>query len=172
MNVLIRAARQGDAEKLAAVGQASFLETFAGILEGADILAHCARQHAPVLYADWLSKPEVGLWLAEAMPGGAPVGYVVTDAPSLPVPPQAGDVEIKRIYLLHRFQGGGLGFRLMSTALDRARGDGKRRALLGVYGKNEPAIAFYRKIGFEQIGERKFQVGGNWYDDVVLALSL
>jgi len=172
MSIVIQEAGPGDAGRLAMVGQATFLETFAGILNGDDILAHCARQHAPELYADWLKKPEARLWLAETERGGAPVGYLVMDKPALPVALTQGDVEIKRIYLLHRFQGGGTGSRLMSAAFDAARAAGKTRALLGVYGRNESAIAFYERTGFRHIGERKFQVGDTWHDDVVLARSL
>jgi hypothetical protein len=43
----IRAAARGDEDALSAVGKASFLEAFAGILDGGDIIAHCERQHAP-----------------------------------------------------------------------------------------------------------------------------
>jgi ribosomal protein S18 acetylase RimI-like enzyme len=172
MSIVIRQAGTGDARRLAAVGQATFLETFAGILAGDDILAHCANQHSVELYEGWLKKPDVGLWLAEAA-GAAPVGYAVLAPPDLPVAdPGPGDVEIKRIYLLHRFQGGGVGLQLMAAALEAARAAAKSRALLGVYGKNERAIAFYEKVGFRQIGERRFQVGSGWYDDIVLARPL
>ena len=58
VTVVVREAGPGDAERLAAVGRATFLETFAGILDGADILAHCGQEHAPSLYADWLDKPD------------------------------------------------------------------------------------------------------------------
>ena len=46
------------------------------------------------------------------------------------------------------------------------------RLLLGVKQDNERAIGFYRKQGFEQIATRRFDVGGTFYDDVVLARAL
>jgi ribosomal protein S18 acetylase RimI-like enzyme len=49
---------------------------------------------------------------------------------------------------------------------------GARRLLLGVYGRNRRAIAFYARQGFIQVGVRKFEVGANTYDDLVLALGL
>ena len=172
MNVRIRPAEPADAERLALVGAASFLEAFAGIIGGDDIVAHCARRHSRRYYRDWLGRAAVAAWLAEAEPGLAPVGYAVLDSPDLPVPARAGDVEVKRIYLLHRFQGSGVGFGLMSAGLDWARAQGKRRALLGVYERNLTAISFYRRIGFRPIGARKFQVGESWNDDIVMALDL
>lgn len=169
---VIRPAGPADADALALVGRATFLESYAGLLPAADILAHCAAQHAPEVYAGWLAADDHRLWLAEAAEGAAPVGYLVLAPPDLPVETRPGDVEIKRIYLLHRFQGGGLGARLMAAALDHARALGAPRALVGVFGRNEGAIAFYRRLGFEDAGVRKFQVGANTYDDLVLARGL
>ena len=87
-------------------------------------------------------------------------------------PHDASDLEIKRIYLLSRFQGSGVGARLMAVALDAARAAGATRILLGVYGDNAAAIAFYARQGFTRAGVRKFLVGANTYDDLVLARAL
>ena len=46
---------------------------------------------------------------------------------------------------------------------------GFRRLLLGVYSENEKAMSFYGRQGFTRAGVRKFQVGSNLYDDIVLA---
>jgi GNAT superfamily N-acetyltransferase len=172
MNVRIRPAEPGDEKRLALVGAATFLEAFAGVLPGDDIMLHCARRHSAGVYAKWLARQEAGLWLAEVDPGEAPVGYAVLDDPDLPIHLRPDDIEVKRVYLLHRFQGGGAGFALMQAGLDWARGRGKRRALLGVYNRNVTAITFYRRLGFRLIGERKFRVGKSWHDDSVMALDL
>jgi ribosomal protein S18 acetylase RimI-like enzyme len=112
------------------------------------------------------------VWVAEAERGGAPVGYAVLTEPDLPeAEPGPDDVEIRRIYLLSRFQGAGAGRRLMQAALDAARAAGKRRVVLGAYNEN-PVVGFYQRFGFEVVGERLFQVGPRSYHDVVLALEL
>ncbi len=157
-----------DAGALALVGAATFLDSYAEILPGADILAHCASQHSTALYAAWLARADHAVWLAEAA-GGAPVGYVTLNPPDLPVEPGPGDVEIKRIYLLRRYHGAGLGAALLAAAQAGAAARGFERLLLGVYSQNAQAIAFYRRQGFEQVGVRRFQVGANLYDDLVLA---
>lgn len=169
MDVNIRPCTAEDAGALALVGQATFLETYSTVLPAADILAHCAREHGEARYADWLDQPAYRLWAAEVAATGVMVGYVMLSPPDLPVPTGADDLEIKRIYLLSRFQGGGVGARLMATALEAARQAGARRVLLGVYGENRDAIAFYARQGFAEAGVRKFQVGANTYDDLVLA---
>jgi GNAT superfamily N-acetyltransferase len=169
----LRAAVPGDEHALALVGQATFLETFAGVLDGADVVAHCRDQHAAARYAEWLRRPSAALGLAEAQPGGAPIGYFWLDAAQLPVPdPRDTDVELKRIYVLGRFHGTGTGAGLMAAALAAARARGARRMLLGVYAANERARGFYARQGFRQVADRRFRVGRRSYDDAVLALEL
>lgn len=168
----LRPCTGGDEAALALVGQATFLETFAGILGGKDIVAHCARAHAADLYRTWLADPDYALWLVESHPGGAPVGYMVVAPPHLPLPDTAGDLELKRIYLLSKFQGSGLGKRLISTALAHSITAGAKHLLLGVYAHNKPAIGFYERVGFSNLGSRKFNVGGQDYDDNIMGISL
>lgn len=173
IGIALRRGVPADASRFAAVGAATFLESFAGVLDGEDILHHGAAQHDAAIYRAWLQDQAWHLWLAVAQPGDAPVGYLAMGPAGLPVhDPQPGDLEIKRIYLLHRFHGLGLGKRLMAAALTQAGQLGARRLLLGVYAHNDAAIAFYRGLGFEPAGQRTFRVGERDYDDRILALSL
>lgn len=164
----IREAGADDASALALIGAATFLETFAGILDGDAIVGHCAAQHSEAAYRTLLAGG-ARAWLAEAQPGGAPVGFALVGKPDLAAALD-GDIELKRIYSLSRFHGSGLGAALMKQALEAARG--YRRLLLGVYARNERALAFYRKQGFADLGTRRFNVGGKLYDDLVLARPL
>lgn len=170
--VHVRRATSGDERALSLVGQATFLETFAGVLEGEAILQHCQHAHAAATYAGWLADPHCALWLAEVAPGDTPVGYMVVAPPDLPSADPARDLELKRIYLLGRFQGGGLGGAMLAQAVEHARSTGMARLLLGVYAGNASAIGFYRRQGFVQVAERRFTVGDRDYDDHVLALDL
>jgi diamine N-acetyltransferase len=91
--------------------------------------------------------------------------------PDLPVPLGPDDFELKRIYLLHRFQGSGIGAALMEWSLEKARSLGKRRLLLGVNAENK-AVEFYLRHGFEHAGTRAFQVGNTVCDDFILARKI
>lgn len=167
--VRVRAAGPGDAARLSLLGRATFLESYAHLLPVEDILAHAEHQHDPAVYARWLADPACRLWLAEAAPGGAPVGYLVATPPDLPLPDIGPrDLEIRRIYLLHRFHRLGLGRWLMEEALAVAREAGVARVLLGVYSRNEGALAFYERMGFTHAGTRQFRVGANEYHDYIL----
>lgn len=165
----VRQAGAGDAAALSLVGAATFLETYASLLPVADILSHTARQHAREVYARWLADPACGCWIAEHAAGSAPVGYLIATPPDLPLADVTDeDWEIRRIYLLHRFQGAGLGRQLMHEVQAAARAAGKRRLLLGVYSRNEAALAFYVRQGFTQAGTRTFRVGASDYHDYIL----
>lgn len=169
MPLEIRPLGPEDAAALSLVGQATFLETYAHMLPAADMLHHCTQEHGVGRYAGWLGKPGYDFWGAEVAGGGPVVGYVMLCPPDLPVATGEGDLEIKRIYLLSKFQGGGVGAKLLDAAAQRARAAGARRLWLGVHGENASAIGFYARQGFTQAGVRKFQVGANVYDDLVLA---
>ena len=163
----IRAATGDDIGALALVGAATFLDGFAGILDGPALVAHCQQNHSEATYRRYLDKG-ASAFLAEAE-GGAPVGYALVSVPELEAA-RDGDIELKRIYTLSRYHGSGMAAALLDAALEATTGYG--RLLLGVKDDNHRAIAFYRKHGFEQIGTRRFDVGGRIYDDVVLARTL
>jgi ribosomal protein S18 acetylase RimI-like enzyme len=164
----IREAGADDASALALIGAATFLETFAGILDGDAIVGHCVAQHNDAAYKTYLAAG-ARAWIAEAQPGGAPIGFALVGKPDLAAALD-GDIELKRIYSLSRFHGTGLGAALMNQALEAA--NGHRRLLLGVYAGNQRALSFYRKQGFADLGTRQFNVGGKLYDDLVLARPL
>lgn len=171
-NLTIRRARPGDEAALAIVGAASFLESYAGVVDGQGIIRHCQERHTPQVYASALADPAHALWLAEMAPGAAPVGYLHLAPPDLPVQTGPGDIEIKRIYVLSRLHGTGLGRRLIETALTHARDAEMRNIVLGVYKGNARALAFYGRAGFEALGERSFDVGGSVYCDWVMGRSV
>lgn len=166
MKYSLRECGAGCAETLALIGSASFLEAFVGVLQGEDILQHCRNQHSVAKYAAWLADPETRACLAEVK--GAAVGYALLLKPDLPLETTADDLELKRIYLLHRFQGMGMGSSLMRWSIDTAAAMGRKRLLLGVHDGNRQAIAFYKRHGFRQVGTRSFQVGKTICSDLIL----
>ncbi|QNE31255.1 GNAT family N-acetyltransferase [Sphingomonas sp. NBWT7] len=168
----LRPAQASDSDALAMVAAATFLETFSGILPGADIVAHCTRKSSPETFAAWAGDPRSAVTLAEHTDGGAPVGYAVVTTPDLPVDLFDTDIELRRIYALSNTRGTGLGHALMARAIADARRLGAKRMLLGVLGTNHVARAFYERQGFALVGTRRFNVGAGWYDDVIYARSL
>jgi diamine N-acetyltransferase len=171
--VSLRRAVIGDESLLALVGSATFLETYAELLPAADILAHCDHKHAPQVYRDWIQANNCACWLVEAGAGRAPIGYMVMGPSTLPVvEPAATDLEIIRIYVLHRYQRSGIGRLLLRAAVNQALEAAGKRLLLGVYSRNDQALAFYARMGFSRVGDRIFKVGDSEYFDYVLGLDL
>jgi len=61
---------------------------------------------------------------------------------------------------------------LMEHALDWARGQGATALYLGVWENNARAQRFYRRFGFEHVGEHAFMVGGTRDRDYIWRLDL
>src|ERR1700692_1837985 len=98
--IALRQCTIDDVPTLALIGAATFLESFAGVLDGASIVAHCHKQHAAEVYAKYLAEPESRAWIAQVEPGQAPVGYALLTPPDLPLDDLSeSDIELKRIYL-------------------------------------------------------------------------
>jgi ribosomal protein S18 acetylase RimI-like enzyme len=169
----LKRATAADAAALSLVASTAFLETFAGLLEGPDIVAHCTKANHQDAFRDWAEATHSRVVVAEIATGGAPIGYTVLTTPNMPaVETSPADIELRRIYTLSRAHGTGLGPALMAQALLDAREMGRERMLLGVYAGNERARAFYEKQGFVKVGERQYQVGATLCDDVIYALAL
>jgi diamine N-acetyltransferase len=168
--VTLRRAVLADAGKLSLVGGASFLESFAYDHPGDDMVDHITERHSVETYRAWLSNPAYALWIVEEAVG-APIGYVVLGPPSLPRSTD-GDIEIKRIYMLYRWHGGGHGKALFDAAVNEARTRGATRLILAVYSQNVLAQTFYARQGFTRIGETQFSVGSALFTDHVMALPL
>lgn len=165
----LRRASSEDAHAVALLAGASFLVTFAGILDGADIVAHVEKNSSPARFAHWGSDPASVVVLGEHETGRAPIGYTLLTRPDLPIDVGDGDVELRRIYTLPLAHGTGMGQALMARAVDDARAMGKNRLLLGVLGANARARAFYERQGFTIAGRRQYQVGKALCDDVIYA---
>jgi len=60
----------------------------------------------------------------------------------------------------------------MRAAADHARAAGARTLWLGVWERNPRAIAFYKKVGFIEVGTHTFVLGADHQRDLVLARPL
>ena len=169
---LIRPAAPADAEALSLAANACFLETFADVLAGPDLVAHCRNRNSPEVFAAWLADPTARVWVAADESTGTIVGYVTLAASDLIFEGAADEtLEVKRIYLLGRYHGTGAGSAMMRLAVEEAKSRGVSLLALGVYGENHRATAFYRRHGFETVGTRRFRVGSLECDDLIMAMS-
>jgi GNAT superfamily N-acetyltransferase len=136
---VIRRAGRSDAAALSAIARATFTEAF-----------DRTRAH--------LADPATAAWLIEAE--GEIVGHALAGPCALPHPevgPACG--ELKRLYVLGPWRGG-LGSRLLETALGWLEREGPRRIWIGVWSRNFGALRLYERMGFARVGEYAFEVGG------------
>lgn len=165
MSVSFRAATVDDADRLAALGERAFTETF-GHLYTPDNLALFLENHSPGKWRTDLSDPDCAVCVGEA--DGNAVAYAKLLPPDLPIETAATAIEIKQFYVLHGWQGTGVAQRLMDWAVDEARSRGAEELYLSVFTGNERAQRFYARFGFHEVGRQKFMVGTHADEDIVM----
>ncbi len=81
-------------------------------------------------------------------------------------------LEIERIYIKGKFQKHGLGKFLFNKAMEMAIECNKKKIWLGVWEKNDNAIAFYKKMGFVQTGTHSFYMGDEEQTDLIMTKTI
>ena len=80
--------------------------------------------------------------------------------------------KIHKIYILPTTQGKGVGKLLMSTVIQIARERDNTMLSLNV-NRDNPAIEFYKKIGFKKVGEEDIDIGNGFFmEDAVMEKKL
>ena len=165
-----RDATPADGNALDAMAQAIWIETFAHGVSAEDAATYLAQAYGPngKLLAD-LSSGAARFHLALA--DGRVVGYAKINPPWLPdAEPSA--LQLSQIYVSSDQHGAGVGKALLDWAIATARADGATALLLTVWEENHRAAAFYRKNGFDHIGDYAFAVGTQIDTDHVMRLAL
>jgi len=170
LEFIIRRCHVGDETALSLLGKATFLETYAGNAEAADLLAYVETEHSIESYRLWLASDFAHIWVAETSVGRSAIGYVVAL-----ISQNAGsgaEMEIKRLYLLYRFHRNGLGQLLMNEILATARRNRVAELFLKVQDANQNAVDFYSRNGFRVVGDEPFRAGERNYKVLVMRLAL
>ncbi|HEX7027913.1 MAG TPA: N-acetyltransferase [Gammaproteobacteria bacterium] len=81
-------------------------------------------------------------------------------------------IELAKLYVLEKFHGTGIAKQLLCSGLDLAARKGFKTVWLCVWEKNPRAQAFYRKAGFEAVGDIVIPMNGVPFRDLVMRLEL
>jgi ribosomal protein S18 acetylase RimI-like enzyme len=165
-----RDATPADGDALDAMAQAIWIETFAHGVSAEDAATYLAQAYGPngKLLAD-LSSGAARFHLA--LVDGRVVGYAKVNPPWLPdAEPSA--LQLSQIYVSSDQHGAGVGKALLDWAIATARAEGATALLLTVWEENHRAAAFYRKHGFDHIGDYAFAVGTQVDTDHIMRLAL
>ena len=164
-----RPARPDEAPALAALGKATFVETF-GHLYTPENLSAFLENHAPERWAAQLADPAYAIRVAEVE--GRLAAYAKLGPPSLPFTPRGRPIELRQLYVLKPWHGTGLAARLMDWAIAEARARGADELYLSVFTDNHRARRFYARYGFEFVQLYAFMVGDHADEDHILRLAL
>ena len=164
-----RDASVDDAEALAAFAELTFADTFGHLYPPEDLMAYVEAKYRAHVVAAELADAETRYRLA--LRDDAIVGYCKMGVVDMEV--DATDaLELHRLYVDPATKGAGVAQALMDEALAWARGKGARAMYLSVWENNTRAQAFYRRYGFEHVGEHKFMVGRVADRDFIWRLEL
>ncbi|MCH9718467.1 MAG: GNAT family N-acetyltransferase [Actinomycetia bacterium] len=169
----IRQAGPADTPDLAQVAQRTFPLACPPATPAADIQQHISNELSERAFLAHMDSPVTEFQVAVASDGQI-IGYLmlVVTAAGAPNLPGTQPLEVRRIYVDEAWQGRGVGAALMDLAVVRARNQQLDCLWLGTNQENHTAVAFYRRLGFEHVGTRTFQVGCSVECDFVLARSL
>ncbi len=160
----IRLALPGDAERYAAAADRLFRQSYGHDAAHAAVMDdHCAKAYAVARIAAQLSAPNVTALVAVS--GADILAFAQILA-------TGGDGEIERFYVDRDWHGRGLAQRLMQDVVGRATALGLTSLRLGVWTRNERAIAFYRRQGFVPAGTVDFLLAGLPQSDLMMQRSL
>lgn len=177
----IRKAAPSDSEALAALGAEVFRATFAHSCTEEQLQAFLDEAYTPDAIArdiadsskDVLVATDVDDSGSSSSPSASGAGkllgfaYLTRGSSEPCVAHLERPVELQRLYIALGAHGRGLGKALSLAADDLARQQGFRTIWLGVWEENHKAQAFYRKMGYEHIGEHVFDVGGDLQTDEI-----
>ena len=167
----LRRGGANDAQALAALAERTFRDAFGARNTPENMDQHCARAFGPQAQARELE--DAGLVTMLAAESGRLVGFsqLYLSKPHACLA-AARPAELNRIYVSSEWHGRGIAQSLMQNALDTAAAAGSDLLWLGVWEHNPKAIAFYRKFGFETLGDQPFMLGQELQRDLIMAVMI
>lgn len=160
-----------DLHELRELSVSTFYETFAPMNTPEDMKNYLATSFDEAKFRRELGDSSTSFFFVYCDEKLA--GYMkLNESPSQSDVNDPASLEIERIYVMSEYQGEGLGALLMEKAISTARERSKEYIWLGVWEKNDKALAFYKKHGFHKIGEHSFVIGSDVQTDHLMRLDL
>jgi ribosomal protein S18 acetylase RimI-like enzyme len=171
MAIVVRLAEPADAMLIAQLSRQTFYETFA--LQNS---SENMNKFMDLQFASETLIKEVGAegnTFLLAYEAEEPVGYArVRESKAPEALGSIPSLEIARIYAVTQTIGKGVGKSLMQKCIEIAKEKKKGIIWLGVWEKNQRAIDFYTKWGFEKFGEHPFLLGDDVQTDWLMKKTL
>lgn len=171
-NVSLRRAEASDARLLSQLGARLFERAFGAATPPQDMASYLAGAFSVEIQAAELADTDRVTWIAEDA-GKAAVGYAMlrrgtrSDGVTSERP-----AEVQRVYVDPAWQGQRVGESLIDACVAQAKAWHRDVLWLGVWKENTRAIAFYRRLGFQEVGSQTFRIGNDIQNDLVMSRTL
>lgn len=155
-----------DAALVLQVCKTTFLQTWEHLNSPEDMALYLAEKFTPEQIFLDLKDPDNLFFLARK--DGKIAGYAKLRTSKVPTELQGSRcIEIERMYVLKEFQAMGVGNKLMDCCLEFGIKQGYEIVWLGVW-KDNPAVQFYSRWGFEWFGFHTFILGNDHQRDELM----
>jgi ribosomal protein S18 acetylase RimI-like enzyme len=174
MNVTFARVRASEAARLSEFARDTFDKTYGPLCRAADVDAYMASHLSPSELLRVLTNPTS--WVFVAIVDDEWVGYAHVRLAPLPDGLQSRSpksqnitpMELSRFYVVRKFHGTDVAKQMLGIIMAHAELQGSPTMWLSVWQENARAIAFYRKWGFDSVGEAKFLMGEDLQDDFIM----
>jgi diamine N-acetyltransferase len=114
------------------------------------------------------------VWYRLGLDGDVPAGFIKMEKskPFVPLDTNAETIELSKLYVLRRFHGSGMADQLMEEGLGYANAHGVGIVWLCVWERNPRAQAFYRRWGFNVVGDVVIPLDAVPFRDLVMTRVL
>lgn len=152
MSIKIRPWCQDDLEVVQYILLKTWKESYSSFIPVDDLLAYFNENYTLKMLAEQYSDTKVIGFIAEY--DDVIAGYEKTYYNE-----KENRLYVHQLYILPVYQNLGLGKKLIKSAAERAKSLGLDKIWLGVMIKNEPAIAWYKKMGYKIVENTPFTMG-------------
>jgi len=167
----IRIAPEKNAVRLSTLGYQTFDQAFRELNNQKDFDAYLSHAFSLDTISGELRDIHSEFFIA--FQGDEPVGYFkLYTGPAPECITSLPAVELARLYALKNNWGKGIGKAMMEQVLDLASGQGFAAVWLSSWKKNRRGNIFYKKWGFDVVGEKTFTIGGDVQEDFVMRRPL
>jgi diamine N-acetyltransferase len=171
LNFELKRATVVDVQNLQKIGRDTFYETFHEQNDEQTMEDYLQQAFASEKLLSEIKNPESIIKLLYV--NNELAGYLKVNEGTAQTEANVEDsLEIERIYILNTFQKLGLGKILINEAILIAQQLQKSTIWLGVWEKNDNAIAFYERQGFVKTGTHKFMMGDEAQLDYIMVKKL
>ena len=157
MEIIIRKAEMDDARLVSVLGGVTFYEAYYEQDTPVDMARYVVESFNPEVIAAEIDDPANEFYIP--LLNEKAVGYAKLITGTTAEGIDDGGIELKRIYVLERVWGTGVGERLLKFCIEKAKERGFKFIWLGVWEENARALKFYSKHGFNQVGTVTFPYG-------------